>query len=770
MTALQQGDATAQRLVREVTSTINAIESAANEVDNNLRTPGCARATFAALVSSGQISTIELDRIRGGANLLGAAVNLRDTHFLQDLICAGADPNVPVRFGANDVMLPIHLAALRDDLDCVVLLVDGGASVHARLPGKQTTALVIAATAGHSRTVEFLLARGASFGDVNESGKCFLEFAATGLTDVALAALEADPSLIDRVSDVHTFGKAILRSERAEAAILIVKAIERGFDVRSDVDFESVMQMACVRGHIELIRALLRHGAPLSAGALALAARRDLQIVDLLLEHGCLVNSQDEWEISPFLSAVSSGRVDIARRLVAAGADTTFRVTVTARDDSLQDGRNALHFAACSPAAADMVEFLLGLTAADVGVNVRSHSGLTPLLSFVSAGGEDRHYAMTGAVALAACRRLVAAGADPLALDAGGSSALHLAAANWHDAQILQFFLDCGCDATAFDAIGYSPLMWLSGFADAPKVSANARTAAARWFVQRCGSDVLNQVSIPLPSDSPFVQFEVVGKSTLFLACVAGNCELVRFLAHSGADINRRAVTVGGSMHDSPLMVAVRHDHADVVRLLLRLGADTSCRDDLSLTGLAVECCAWLSLCALATHGQRINAAEALAPFCSTAAPDVMCGVSHEQQCLTFLVLLMLDVVARVTSLRGTFCVAACVWGLPVDAGLEPALRTRRFAACQRYFSQLHARLLDQLAPRHMQLVAGRGADICMALQALELPALLMLAIVDESCALAPIVPMHVKWKMITTIKHWRSESVSIAFSIELEP
>ena len=52
------------------------------------------------------------------------------------------------------------------------------------------------------------------------------------------------------------------------------------------------------------------------------------------------------------------------------------------------------------------------------------------------------------------------------------------------------------------------------------------------------------------------------------------------------------------------------------------------------------------------------------------------------------------------------------------------------------------------------RLVRPRLLQICIALQALELPAFVTLAVVDAALPLAPMLPMHVKWRMITAVKH----------------
>jgi len=50
--------------------------------------------------------------------------------------------------------------------------------------------------------------------------------------------------------------------------------------------------------------------------------------------------------------------------------------------------------------------------------------------------------------------------------------------------------------------------------------------------------------------------------------------------------------------------------------------------------------------------------------------------------------------------------------------------------------------------------IKRRAIAICIALQPLALPALLTLAVVDTACDPCGRVPMHLKWRLITLVKH----------------
>jgi hypothetical protein len=68
---------------------------------------------------------------------------------------------------------------------------------------------------------------------------------------------------------------------------------------------------------------------------------------------------------------------------------------------------------------------------------------------------------------------------------------------------------------------------------------------------------------------------------------------------------------------------------------------------------------------------------------------------------------------------------------------------------------------LDDLADTNifsqMYVIRDRAATICMAMQDLELPALITLEVLDA--AFPNDIPMHKKWQLVTAIKHFHQRS-----------
>ena len=209
----------------------------------------------------------DLNRLRHGYTLLCSAVALADTALVRELIAAGADTSVPSSPAWGRAMTPLQLAAERGALDVVRVLLDSGVSVHASVPGERATPLVLAATTGYGDVVRLLLEHGARFSDVDGSGRCFLEYAHVVLADAMLAAVRADATLLARVAVLDDFAVRMLCSPCAEAAELLVMALDRGAVV-SDDDVSS----ACRSAHVDSIAVMVRRGYRPTLAALDLAA------------------------------------------------------------------------------------------------------------------------------------------------------------------------------------------------------------------------------------------------------------------------------------------------------------------------------------------------------------------------------------------------------------------------------------------------------------------------------------------------------------------
>ena len=142
---------------------------------------------------------------------------------------------VLVLFLGNHVIAlanPLHDAARDGDIEKVRSLIDEGAVMD--IPGDTgETPLIIAILGGHATVTDFLIEKGADIGGRNSSG---------------FTALHA----IAYVGDVET----------------AIKLLSKGANIDDQENKAGVtpLSVAAEEGHVNVVRALIEHGADLEAG------------------------------------------------------------------------------------------------------------------------------------------------------------------------------------------------------------------------------------------------------------------------------------------------------------------------------------------------------------------------------------------------------------------------------------------------------------------------------------------------------------------------
>lgn len=288
-----------------------------------------------------------------GATALHWAAHWDDIETAALLIRAGADVNA-----ANDLgVRPLYLGCENGSATMVERLLAAGASVNAALPSGETP-LMTAARAGSVDVVKTLLAHGADVQAREHSD---------GQTALMWAVAEQHPlvvkALIEAGADVHTRSNArrenttvgkvdeggytpllfAARQGDLESARLLVAA---GADVNDAAPLgTSVLVVASHSGHGAFAAFLLEEGAdPNAAGAGYTAlhtaiVRGDLDLVKALLTHGADPNARftkgskaarqgKQFDVpqtfvgtTPFFLAAKLAEAQIMRALVDAGAD-----------------------------------------------------------------------------------------------------------------------------------------------------------------------------------------------------------------------------------------------------------------------------------------------------------------------------------------------------------------------------------------------------------------------------------------------------------------
>lgn len=311
--------------------------------------------------------------------------------------------------------------------------------------------------------------------------------------------------------------------------------------------------------------------------------RRDHKALSALIRAKADINAAQPDGATALAWAIHLGERSMAEALLGAGA----KVNVVD-----EYGETPLTLAAANGDGA-LVQRLL-----KAGANARAArwNGETALMIAAGAGNIEtvRHLVLNGAdVNVAEPRR--------------GQTALMWAAAEGH-ADVVSALLEIGANAKAVSKSGFNAL----AFAVAKNDAASARLLLAAGldpnFTLPSGNKILmmamayghtEAASVLLEGGADIRATDRGGNTPLHVAAQAGNLVIVKQLLEKGADPNVRSApsttqvgrgggggraVAGGSL--TPLMVAARANHLDVMKALVAAGADPKLRADNGTTTL----------------------------------------------------------------------------------------------------------------------------------------------------------------------------------------
>jgi uncharacterized protein len=207
---------------------------------------------------------------------------------------------IPLGLHAQSPTFPLKEAARGGDLARVVALMDAGADLEEQDDG-QNTALISASWHDHADVVRELLKRGANASHRNQEGYAGLDY-----------GMERGHRQV-----VSTFVEYWLESARSANRVEEVRVLE-------------AIAMAVEPGTKTSLPDGLRPDQPNASGygPLAMACRwGDQQLVRQLLAMGANPDKQSDsrYQSSPLMETTRDGNVEIARMLLAAGADVNLR-------------------------------------------------------------------------------------------------------------------------------------------------------------------------------------------------------------------------------------------------------------------------------------------------------------------------------------------------------------------------------------------------------------------------------------------------------------
>lgn len=321
-----------------------------------------------------------------------------------------------------------------------------------------------------------------------------------------------------REGDVETVGE--LLSERPEFARL---AQRRKAGVKGSAT--PALHMALSRGHDDVVRLLVSHGASPDDYPHALLLARTVNIARYLIEQGADVNRPGKYGQTSLHFAASTGNVEMMKCLLAHGADV---------DVTDPRGLTPLHNAAREgrPEAAEI------LVSEGADIHAKSAAGKTPL-DYAAMPVWDVDAYRIGPERIRRCR------------------------------QVGSYLLSHGATSTAFE------LAWLGDLdrlavrvGDDPSlVNAEAHEEPILFHAIRGGDREV--VAYLLEQGA---KLEVQGRlqqAPLHVAAYIGHADVAEALIGQGADVNEK-----GPWGETALHWAAFRGNADVAEVLLRSGAE----------------------------------------------------------------------------------------------------------------------------------------------------------------------------------------------------
>ncbi|KAI9043104.1 ankyrin repeat domain-containing protein [Aspergillus affinis] len=243
--------------------------------------------------------------------------------------------------------------------------------------------------------------------------------------------------------------------------------------------------------------------------------RQHTDLVELLLAHGASPHHGWRGKVTPLMMAAKYGNIESMRMLIERGADAHAK-------DGLQ--QTALYYAA----ARGGVEFIRFLLEQGAEVNVAGENGKTPFL--LAAGAGD----------LASMEVLLDHGVDIAAIDASGRNAL-CAAAKSGQVPCVQSLLDRGAECQLSTDMGRTALFDAVHYGQAEV----AQLLLDRGVILERKEELMHATA-----------------RSGYLACL-------EILLRHGVDVDCKTQN-----QETPLLLAVRFGHSNVVEHLVGVGAD----------------------------------------------------------------------------------------------------------------------------------------------------------------------------------------------------
>jgi ankyrin repeat protein len=255
-----------------------------------------------------------------GTTALHWAVHRGELELAQALLAAGAKADAANRYGVR----PLYLAAENGDARMTKALLAAGADARAVFAEGETL-LMTAARTGDVATIEGLLAAGADPNATEQrGGQTALMLAAAENNGPAITALLAGGAERDKreaTGELTALAFAVRTGSVASTRALL----EAGADPNAALrDGTTMLLLAAINQNYEVASALLDHGADPNAAQGGFTALHQIALVRRWTRGFNLPGPEHHDQL---------GSLDLARQLVAHGADVNMRQTAEPRDD-----------------------------------------------------------------------------------------------------------------------------------------------------------------------------------------------------------------------------------------------------------------------------------------------------------------------------------------------------------------------------------------------------------------------------------------------------
>jgi ankyrin repeat protein len=300
------------------------------------------------------------------------------------LLSTGAEANSKDREGWT----PLMAASLEGHLGVVRMLVQvmGAASLEERDEGGWT-ALIAAAAGGYAEVVTLLLDAGVEVNWRDHQGRTALMHASSGgHLGVVQEFVEVVGAQWLEDRDDEGMTALHLAADGGHEAVVAFLLSHGGQANSKDIKGVTPLMLASRRGHMDVIQRLLQVvGVQGLAeidqdGWTALQHAADeghAEVVALLLSSGAEANSKDHEGRTPLMTASVEGRMGVVQMILRHSGEKGL-------DDTMADGRTALHFACW----AGFEEITRALLLAGADTTITDHEGMTPR---TVASGEGHH-------------------------------------------------------------------------------------------------------------------------------------------------------------------------------------------------------------------------------------------------------------------------------------------------------------------------------------------------------------------------------------------